>query len=87
MCMFLAYFWRLKRFAFQRAKGKVAIEVIIYRDQSRPKLQKNKCMNKFFHLFRWVYKIFDFLSKDAKKHNLQKSLSKYLHFKVPKTHK
>lgn len=68
--MFLAYFWRLKRFAFQRAKGKVAIEVIIYRDQSRPKLQKNKCMNKFFHLFRWVYKIFDFLSKDAKKHNL-----------------
>lgn len=46
--MFLAYFWRLKRFAFQRAKGKVAIEVIIYRDQSRPKLQKNKCLKIFF---------------------------------------
>lgn len=28
-----------------------------------------------------------FYLQDAKKHKLQKSLSKYLHFKVPKTHK
>ena len=68
--MFLAYFWRLKHFAFQRAEGKIAIEVITYRDQSRPQRQQNKCMNKFFHLFRWVYKIFEYIFKDAKKHKL-----------------
>lgn len=68
MCMFPGLLLEPEVFCFQRAKGKVAIEVIIYRDQSiRPKLQKNKCLKKnFLILFRWVYKIFDFISRMLK---------------------
>ena len=35
--------------------------------------------------FRCVYKVLEYISKDAKKHKLQKNLSKYFFFKVPKT--